>query len=149
MVKVGDIFEIATPRGLAYFQYTSKDSQYGHLIRILPGIFEARPTSLSTLAATKELYFTYFPLGAAFRQDIVQRVANEPIPQGSEKPRLMRRAGGRRGKKVLNWFLSDGEKEWRVDRLNEDERDLSIKAIWNDTLLIERITEEWLPTHET
>jgi hypothetical protein len=147
--RLGDIIEIRTPKGLAYAQYTHKNAEYGHLIRVLPGLFDSRPENFETLANTKELYFVFFPLAAAVSRGLVAIVSNENIPVWAQKLPFMRRAGGLTpGGKVLNWWLWDGEKEWRVDKLNEEQKKLSIAEIWNDTLLIQRICEGWLPTQE-
>lgn len=148
--RLGDIIEIKTPKGLAYAQYMHKNAEYGHLIRVLPGLFGSRPETFDKLANMKELYFIFFPLDAAVSRGIVTIISNEKIPQWTQKFPLMRRAGGRAsGGKVLNWWIWDGEREWRVDKLDDEQKKLSIAAIWNDTLLIQRICEGWLPTQES
>jgi len=43
-VKIGDIIEIPTSKGLAYAQYTHNHKQrphFGALIRVLDGLFES------------------------------------------------------------------------------------------------------------
>jgi hypothetical protein len=41
--KLGDVLEIETTKGLAYFQYTHQHPVYGGLIRVLPGLYAERP----------------------------------------------------------------------------------------------------------
>ncbi len=45
--KTGDIYEVKTERGFAYFQYTheyTKSPKWGSLIRVLDGFYEQKPT---------------------------------------------------------------------------------------------------------
>ena len=149
-IKPGDVFHIKTPKGLAFFQYTYKHDEYGHLIRILPGLFDAIPTAFEELAKIKELYYTFFPLSAAVAKGIVVYVARMTLPDSARKPPTLRRAGARaRGGKALNWWiLSPGGDEFLVNELNEEQAQYSIAAIWNDTLLVERICSGWLPEQD-
>jgi hypothetical protein len=147
--RLGNIFELKTPKGFAYFQNTYKDDKFGHLIRILPGLYDTRPTSFSGLNQSKELYFIFFPLGAAVSRELVKYVADEPIPAWAQKPPIMRRAGGRsREGKVQNWFIPDGNGEKLVVKLNDEQKHFSLAQIWNDTMLIERICSGWLPEND-
>ncbi len=50
--------------------------------------------------------------------------------------------------KVETWWLWDGEKEWPIGSITEDERKLPIRASWNDTMLVQRIEEGWLPKND-
>jgi hypothetical protein len=45
------------------------------------------------------------------------------------------------------WWLWDwaAEREWRVDRLSEEQRRFPLLEVWNDTLLKKRIVEGWKP----
>jgi len=72
-IKVGDIFEIHTPKGKAYLHYIYKDKTTGDLIRVLPGLYSERPASFDKLASSKERYVVIFPLLAASKQKIVNR----------------------------------------------------------------------------
>src|ERR1700753_568821 len=58
-VQVGQILEIETSRGLAYVQYVSRHTKYGDTIRVLPGLFKARPPEFSELAR-EQGYFTFY-----------------------------------------------------------------------------------------
>jgi len=148
-IKPGDVFEIKTRKGLAYAQYVLRNSEMGSLIRVLPGFHEARPTRFSELSRQDEQFVTFFPLQAAIDQDIFEVIANEPVPEKSRELPLFRARGhiDREGF-VHDWRLWDGEKSTRIGKLAPDQRKLPIKEIWNDTLLIERIEEEWTPERE-
>lgn len=120
----------------------------GHLIRVLPSTYPERPSGLSRIAQRKESFFTFFPLAAAYKQQIVECVGNFPIPLGSGKPEFLRQALSiQKGGKVLNWRIINmgtGEVEV-VDVLTDNQKLLSLRESWNDTLLIERICDNWLP----
>lgn len=147
--KFGDIIGIKTPKGFAYLQYTHKDPEYGDLLRVLPGVFDGEPDSLESLSNLKELYFVFFPLSFALSKELVSVVGYAAIPEWAVEKPFLRRAGGRAPTgKVLNWWLNDGRREWKVDKLSEEQKNWSLAAIWNDTLLIQRICEGWMPSKE-
>lgn len=148
-IKLGDVFEIKTKKGLAYAQYVLRNSEMGALIRVLPGFHETRPVRFIEVVAQSESFVTFFPLQAAIDRDIFEVVANEPVPAKSKKLPLFRARGhiDREGF-VHDWRLWDGDKSVRVGKLAPEQRKLPIKEIWNDTLLIERIEEGWTPEKE-
>jgi hypothetical protein len=41
--------------------------------------------------------------------------------------------------KIVNWWLWDGEREWLVGGLTDEQKKYPIREIVNDTLLMERI----------
>lgn len=144
--SIGDLIEIPTARGLAYAQYTHKKEQWGALIRVLPGFHASRPPDLEAVARQEEAFSTFFPLNAAVARGIFKTVGKAAVPPRAQKFPLFRAAGGidREGR-VLNWFLWDGEREWRIDGLTDEQRRLPIRGVWTDLLLIQRIEEGWTP----
>ena len=145
-VKTGDVVEIPTSRGFAYAQCVHVDKQWGHLLRVLPGFYDERPADFAALVAAEERFVTFFPLQAAVSRKIFQIVANEPVPPKAQQLPLFRAAGfiDRQGI-VHDWWLWDGTKSWRIDRLTEEYKKLPILEVINDTLLIERIETGWTP----
>ncbi|MFO0828716.1 MAG: hypothetical protein U0572_11295 [Phycisphaerales bacterium] len=146
--RIGDVVEIATSRGLAYAHYTHEHDvppRYGALLRVLPGLFEQRPLDFSGLVLLAPRFITFFPLGAACNRGSVRIVANEPVPQRSQAfPTFRNSHRDRAEKRVPPWFLWDGAREWRVDKLSEQQlRDYPPLGVWNDTLLTERIAAGW------
>jgi hypothetical protein len=145
-VTSGDVFEIATPKGFAYLQYTLKDSEFGHLIRVLPGFFPKRPDKINEVVEEAELFYVFFPVDAAVKKGILEKVGKEEIPTSAKKQPKMRRPGLRnREGKALAWFILDDGKEFRVDKLTEDQQKLSLAVIWNDTMLVKRLCDGWKP----
>ena len=84
--KIGDIFEIKTPAGLAYVQYTHPGGDMGALVRVLPGLFSARPTNFAELSKHREIYFVFYTLKYALRDHQIEIVSHQPIPNGPTKP---------------------------------------------------------------
>src|SRR5262245_46844011 len=105
----GQIFEIRTQRGLAYFQCIRKVPQWGTLIRVLEGVHSDRPSAFQALADGPEQFITYFPVDAAERRGLVASVGSGPLPPSIMKPMRFREAGmvSREGT-VLQWFLVEG-----------------------------------------
>lgn len=149
-VKIGDVIEIVTERGLAYAQYSLRKEGYGALLRVLPGFHPTRPKEFSEIVNQKERFVTFFPLQAAISKIIFEVVANEELPEHATIFPLFRAAGFiDRAGKVHDWWLWDGERSWQVQTLTDDLRKLPIRSVWNDTLLIKRIADDWTPERET
>jgi len=141
--RPGDVIEISTPAGLAYAQYTHKHEappRYGALIRVLPGIFESRPSTFASLVQERERFWVFFPVGPACHRGMVRVVAEEQLPLWAYRFPTFR--SGRSGL----WFLWDGETEKQVEQLSEVERSLPWKnGIWNLAMLVTRIASGWMP----
>jgi hypothetical protein len=145
--RIGDIVEIPTKRGLVYAQYAHRKKQFGELLRVLPGFLTERPSDFAHLVEQPPRFVAFFPLGAAINGGIFKVIANIPVPESAQKLPLFRAPGhiDRQGR-VHDWWLWDGERSWRVGRcLQPEHRSLPLQEVINDTLLIERIEEDWTP----
>jgi hypothetical protein len=144
--RIGDVIEIPTPEGLAYAQFThlhDAPPKFGALLRVFPGIFKSRPEEFGDLVRVEPQFSTFFPLGSACKRGIVRVVAHEPICDAlREFPTFRASAKGKDGSWGA-WWLWDGEKEWKIGRLNPGMEALPPRGIINDTLLIERIIGRW------
>jgi hypothetical protein len=148
--RIGDVVEIPTQRGLAYGHYALRHQQMGALLRILPGFFPERPTDFCELVKQPPRFVTFFPVGAAIHRGIFEVVANIAVPESAQTLPLFKACGhiDRQGR-VRDWWLWDGERERRIGRrLCREHRPLPFREIINDTLLIERLEEEWTPELE-
>ena len=147
--RIGDVIEIETPKGKAYAHYTHRHTRYGALLRVLPGITNVAPTDFARLVEQSPQFMTFFPLGAACARRLVRIVANEAVPD-SAKAFPIFRSGARNlaTGKVANWWLWDGEKEWKVGRLSPGMETMPLRGVWNDTMLIKRIVDGWRHEHE-
>lgn len=145
-VRIGDVIEIPTVKGLAYAQLSHNVKQWGSLLRILPGFHAARPEGFSDLVGQQERFVVFFPLQAAVNRKIFEVVGHEEVPKRSRPLPLFREAGfiDREGR-VHDWSLWDGETSRKIGRLDAETRKLPMLEVWNDTLLIQRIEEGWTP----
>ena len=144
--RIGDVVEISTPRGLAYAQFTHKHDappKFGALIRVAPGYYDVRPASFSQIVALQPQFMTFFPLGAACNRRLVTIVANETVPDHAAAFPTFR--SGVRGPDgtVKIWWLWDGTNERPGGTRPQAMGSLPSRAIWNDTLLVERIVSGW------
>lgn len=148
-LKIGDIVEIKTGKGLVYAQYTHKHQKhprYGALLRVFRKFYGVRPRDFTELARNRPTFMCFFPLGAAVNRGIVSIAGNVVVPLEAQAfPTFRSGIGGLSTGRVKVWWLWDGEKEWRVGEITAEQRRLSIRGVWNDTLLIERIESGWTP----
>jgi hypothetical protein len=138
-MKIGDIFEIATPQGRAYLHYVYKDNNGFDIVRVLPGLHEEAPEDIDMLAADKEKFVLSFPLTTAYYKNIVRRVGFHSVYH-FEKPKFMQSKHVVRGE-FLDWHLVDMDK-WHsllMQILTPAEKKLSPSCNWSDTLLVERL----------
>ena len=145
-IKIGDVVEIKTSKGLAYAQYTHKHKQYGALLRVFDGFHVVRPIDFTGIANSCPKFSCFFPLSAAVDRNIVLIASNANVSDDMKVFPVFR-AGmiDPSLKKVVTWWLWDGEEEWRIGSLSKDQRRFSIRGVWNDTFLIERIESGWTP----
>ena len=144
-IKVGDVFEIVTPKGKAYFQFVFDNKQICELIRVLPGIYSEQPSDMIKLVAMKELYFVHFPLKAAFNRQIVEFIDNFVILKELELPPKYMRVdysdiSGKRGWHIVRY--NSWQRQF-VQELTQEQMKLSSWETWNDTMLIKRIIDGW------
>jgi|GEM_PF-926729 len=145
-IKFGDVFEIATSKGLAYFQCVKEaPATECETIRILPGTYgNIEQANLENLVNNKELYFIQLTLKYALKQKCIKLIGNYKVPEHVIVPRYYRSKNMVRGEFVC-WHIVDSETLQRrsVEKLSDDEKKLSAWGVWNDTLLAERIAEGW------
>lgn len=148
-IKRGDIFSIETSSGSAFFQFAKKMPVMGSLIRVLPGIYAQAPSDWQTLVAKETNFWIFFPVSAALNRGIVKKVGHCSLPTHAEETPVFR-AGvvDPSTNRVETWWLWDGEKEWMVGEITNEQRKLPIRGSWNDTMLVKRIEEGWLPERD-
>ena len=145
-LKIGDIVEIKTGKGLVYAHYTHKHERYGALVCVFGNFYGVRPNDFTELARNRPAFMCFFPLGAAVNRSIVSIVGNVVVPLEAQAfPTFRNGVIDPSTGRVKVWWLWDGEKEWRVGELTAEQRRMPIRGVWNDTLLIERIESGWTP----
>ena len=142
-IKLGDVFDIETPKGKAYLHYIFEDKTIGSLIRILPGLYSEKPDNFQVLLTSKESFMVFFPLPFAYRKNIVSLVGFADNSNFG-KPKYMKTEHSIR-KEFIGWHIIDTE-TWKrvlVKNLTDEQKELSPFEIWNDTLLIENLVNGW------
>lgn len=144
-LKIGDVFEIVTPKGKAYIQYVFKNETLGELIRVLQGVYEQRPQNLEEIVNKSEQYFIHFPVKVANKQRIIELSGNFELPPNLEIPKKFRTLRKDKDGNIIGWQIIDYDSWQRetVNKLSGQQQELSPWGTWNDTLLIERITQGW------
>jgi len=148
-IRIGDIIEIPTKKGLVYAQYTHEHSEpphYGSLIRICSGFYNERPKDFSIIAKSDTLFHIFVPLQASVNANLVEIVSNETIPTKAKKIPVFR--GGLiepKINKVLTWWFWDGKKEWKVGEITKEQRKIPILSIVTVPCLVEKIESGWTP----
>ena len=145
-VKKGDIFELHTNNGIAYFQCVKESpATEVETIRILPGIYVSlEQARLEDLVNKQETFFIKFPLKYGLKKKVIKFVGNYRIPNSVIVPRYYRDMHIVRGE-FIAWHIIDSETYMiqSVKELSEEQKKLSPAGMWNDTLLAERIAEGW------
>lgn len=144
-ISVGDIVALPTSKGVAYALYTHKHLQFGALLRVFDELFDEPLVDFTELSSVDIAITTFFPLQAAVKKGIIEIVGKMKIPRKLSEFPVFRVEGlpGYSYDKNTPWWLWDGENEWCVGELTAEIRQLPIRGIWNDTMLIERIESGW------
>lgn len=124
--------------------------RYGSLLRVMPGVYSERPDDIADVVRQKELFSTFFPLNAGLRRknSAFQIIGNEPIPDWAVPFPVFRNGLPDREGKIHEWWLWDGEKEWKVGKLTPEQiRSYPGLAVANDTAIIEMIENGWTDWH--
>lgn len=115
----------------------------GDLIRVFPGFFESRLTSFADLVQGPERFLTFIPADTLIREGIITVVGAESIPVEKQKFPIFRLAPPSEPGKPLCWWLWDGEKEWKVGTLNDEQKQFPIGATWDGQTLLHRVESGW------
>lgn len=145
-LRIGDVVEFPESRGLAYAHYVNRHPEFGALLRVYGTTYPKRPSvpELATLTHGEPQFVTIFPLQAAMKRGIVSVAGNsEPSPEASRFPLFRDGVVNPATGQVEVWWIGDGEKEWRVGSLTKEQRNLPMREVINDTLLVERIESGW------
>lgn len=148
-IRIGDIIEIPTKEGLAYAQYTHQHRQFGGLIRVFNRILQHRPHDLTELANSPVRFSTFLPVRAATKRGIFKVVGHSVIASANQPfPTFRDGVVDRDTRKVGVWWLWDGQREWKVGTLTPDQKELPIREVLNDTMLISLIETGWTPASD-
>lgn len=144
-LKLGDLFTINTSKGKALLQFVHNNKDIGELIRVLPGLYPDSLPELEKFIQKPELFLVHFPLKAAKKKNIIEHIGNYKIPNHFSIPRFMRETKKDKNGNFISWQIIDYT-TWKrepVTKLSDEQKQLSPWGIWNDTLLIDRLTQDW------
>lgn len=143
-IELGDIFEMSTKRGKAYFQCVKIDKFKGDLIKVFNKLYDERPLSIESITKVTDSYFIGFTISAAYKRKLVEKVGNVTLPKDFELPKYMRDKHVIRGE-FLGWHIVDTNslKRQFVERLSPEQKQLSPIGICNDTMLKEMLERGW------
>lgn len=144
---VGDLIEIPTSKGLAYVQHIFDHKippVYGSLIRVLQGFYKTTPSKeeLQKIVALPHRFVGFCPVYHAIKAGIFKLIGNFPVPEFARKFPVFKatQAPPKSDPKEVDWWLWDGEKEWKVGKLSEEDLDkYPYRGVFNDTALITSI----------
>lgn len=137
--KIGDVYEIETAKGLAYFQYKLENYEWGSLIRVLQGFYKSRPSQEEFFILIKKThrFQKFITLNKAIREKEVVFIENFPVPEFAQKLPIFK---GSNYHKIPSedkiWHLWDGKKSWCVGKLSlEEQKKYPLDGICDATAL--------------
>ena len=139
----GDIFKIPTKIGFGFLQFIEIDSMGIEYMRVLDFISKNGTISQFEIDKT-ERWSIGFPLRAASRKKIVERIGTFNLPS-KYKPSDLVRSEHIIGEKIIGWHIINRKnlKRKLKKKLNKKDLNLSPHGIMNDTLIIERLEKNW------
>lgn len=140
------MIELATSKGLAYVQYSAR-SDFGELVRVLPGLFRQPPEDFQPLVEERERFFAFVFIPPYLPKGDVRIVARLEVPPRAQGIPLMKFSLPLpSGAISQDWWLTDGDRQWHVGDLTPEQEELSCgETILPLDLLIERIETGWSP----
>jgi len=143
-IELGDVFEINTNKGKAYFQCVKIDRSKWDIIKVFNQLYDERPSSIENVVKVPDSYLVGFALIAAYKRKLVEKVGNIALPKNFQLPKYMRNEHII-GREFLGWHIIDTNtwKRQLVKELSLEQKQLSPWGIWNDTLLKERLESGW------
>ena len=144
--EIGDVFAIKTDIGYGIFQVVSYTNDVGiSVIRVLSKIIQNLSDFSQGFLNDKERYFVKFPVKAALNKRLIISLGNYDVPSCVKVPKKYRMLDYVPHRNIRNWYIVDAKTNSLklVSKINDKLLSLSCDCIWNDTLLKERLEENW------
>lgn len=139
-LQIGDIFEIKTKLGLCYGQMTHRHKTHTDVLRIFRPKFNERPENFTDIAMQEVEFTVLCPLTAAVRSEEIPRVANCPVRSDLQPfPKFRNGIANPKTNIVDDWWIWDGEKEYRVGHLTMEQMTIPRLAIRNLVSIIDLV----------
>ena len=144
-LALGDVFGISTNSGIGFIQFVSDTEDNCELIRVLIGLYESYEDISEEIIKQKERYFLHFPLRSAFKKKLIHYIGNYNIPQNVIIPRYFRSQTVHPKTNSTSWYIFEEDicKMKHIEVLSNEIIALSDWSVWNDTLLKERLEQNW------
>jgi len=140
-LEIGDVFSIKVKSGYGFIQFVGNlDTE---IIRVLEPIKETQELSQIEIDI-KERFVIGFPLKAALRRKIIDKIAKYDLPRSFKIPFKSRSKFIVRGE-FLGWHIVDNKslKRKLQKQLSKSDLELSPHGIINDSLLITYLETDW------
>jgi hypothetical protein len=137
-IKLGDMFEVETSKGLGYFQVIYSNQKMGECVRAFEEIYPGRINDIDALAAKQHMFITFIPVIYMARIKLAVNVGNAAIPEFAQKLPLFRSGLPDVNGHVKTWWLSNEEtgEEKKYGPLTPEILPLPRAGIWTPRLLI-------------
>ncbi|MBV1830232.1 hypothetical protein HNW77_04540 [Komagataeibacter sp. AV436] len=119
------------------------------MIRVFSKDCDNKTENIEGIINMPVLFWIFFPLISAEKQKVIHKYGHVPIDKEKIKIPIFRIGfPNLKTNKVKVWCFWDGEKEWAVENITQEQRKLPMKIIVNDTALIEKIENGWSPEND-
>jgi hypothetical protein len=121
------VLEIPTSAGYRYAQYTHRHKRYGCLLRVFEFVSLVPAASFDFVAETISTFPIFSFVSEAVKAGKFRIVAHAPISRAHSVFPVFRCAVvGLQPDRVLSWILWDGDREWQVSQLSEQDARLPV-----------------------
>lgn len=147
MAKKGEVFFLETAKGRAYFQYHSRNKLMGELVRVIKGEYPS-DIDVSSVVGAGTRFWIFFRIAAALKSGLISSCGVFPIPEDAKDFPVFRAGLRDKEGKIDSWWFWDGEKEWFVGHITDEQKKMPMRGIWGENILINRIESGWLPEND-
>jgi hypothetical protein len=142
-IEIGEIFSISTKKGFGFIQYIGNSDLDNELVRVLEPLKQKNEIQIIEVE-TVERFIIGFPVKAALSHKIIYRTGKFDLPKGFKIPSKSRSQHNVRGE-FLGWHIIENStlKRKLKRELSDEDLKLSPCGIFNDTLLIQYLEDDW------
>jgi hypothetical protein len=139
-VVVGDIIEIPVNNSRCYAHFVYDKPRWGQLLWFYFKLYDHKPREIiATVDGSPDL-ISLFPLKGSLRAGLTSIVGHRDLDQVRAKfPVFRSGVANPKSGKVDNWWLWNGDREWRVGALTPEQMSFPYRGIINRAFLIDVI----------
>jgi hypothetical protein len=142
---IGNVFAIKINNGYGLFQCIENYEPGIDVVRILEPVLQNLDEFSPELIQSTERYFVKFTVETAHERQLILYIGKYPVPSSVVVPKKYRMLNYVPHRNVRNWYVIDAKTNSMkyVSKIDNSLLKLSCSSIWNDTLLRERLEENW------